>query len=174
MVIIYVLLAGFVALPPLSTDPMDPSPILLNFCWWCYHLCSTVFCQAWAMTTYIWNLCKEEVFVEYPYPPPQPYWVFSKEWVWPGTLCFNELCSRLRIIAIASCSASWTHRGCFPAAPIVDCLWVSSALSSEVYQLSLTSRLCDGRKQYRICFSYYTKPFDAASENLSNLKASTM
>lgn len=48
-------------------------------------------------------------------PPPQPYWVFSKEWVWPGTLYFNELCSRLRIIAIASCSASWTHRGCFPA-----------------------------------------------------------
>lgn len=47
--------------------------------------------------------------------PPQPYWVFSKEWVWPGTLYFNELCSRLRIIAIASCSASWTHRGCFPA-----------------------------------------------------------
>lgn len=116
---------------------MYPSPILLNFCWWCYHLCSTVFCQAWAVTTYIWNLWQRGgVCWRSLAPPPSPT-EYSLRWVWPRTLYFNELCSRQRIIALVSCSASWSYRGCFLAlryhfvswaAPIVDCLWISLAL----------------------------------------------
>lgn len=147
VVVIYVLLAGFVALPPLSTDPMYPSPILLNFCWWCYHLCSTVFCQAWAMPAYIWNLCKEEVFVEYPYPPPSPTeYSLRSEWGLGLCILMNyaqgweslllpvvlphgpiEAVSRLSSITLFLC-----------AAPMVDCLWISLALC-YLWSLSIIS-----------------------------------